>query len=134
MTYLGFTGSRAGMTPAQKATVTRLLTELQPKQAHHGDCMGSDADFHELVRATSATVILHPPDDPKDRANCTGDKVLAVKPYLARNKDIVNSCVVLIAAPDSDVEKVRSGTWSTVRYGRKERKRVLVVVPDGTVR
>jgi hypothetical protein len=133
MTYIGFTGARTGMTQPQKNTVARLLAELQPKQARHGDAVGSDADFHELARGTDARVIIHPPEDAKDRANCAGDKILPPKPYLDRNKDIVNACTVLIATPDSPQEKVRSGTWSTVRYGRKAGRRVIVVLPDGTI-
>lgn len=133
MTYIGFTGSRTGMTDAQKEAVRRLLNELQPKQARHGDCLGSDADFHTLARETQATVIIHPPTDAKDRAYCEGDKLLPEKPYLDRNKDIVNGCTVLIATPDSATEKARSGTWSTIRHARKEGRRVCVVAPDGTL-
>ena len=39
-------------------------------------------------------------------------------PYLERNKNIVNAVDFIIAAPDGP-EKVRSGTWSTVRYAKK---------------
>lgn len=133
MSYVGFTGSRAGMSAAQKDTVRRLLVELQPKRAHHGDCVGSDADFHALVRETQAMVVIHPPSNPKDRAYCQGDKLLPEKEYLTRNKDIVASCSMLIATPDSDTEKMRSGTWSTIRHARKEGKRVIVVPPGGSV-
>ena len=132
MSYIGFTGSRSGMTGAQKATVARLLVELEPKHARHGDCVGSDADFHTLARETHAKIIIHPPDDDKDRAGCIGDQILPEKPYLTRNKDIVDNCTVLIATPDSAQEKQRSGTWSTIRYGRKVGRRVIVVAPDGT--
>jgi len=131
MTYVGFTGSRSGMTPAQKDCVAQLLAELQPKQVRHGDALGSDADLHQLARATAAEVIIHPPEDSKDRANCVGDRVMPAKPYLVRNKDIVGACTVLIATPDSAKEKLRSGTWSTIRYARQSGRRVIVVLPDG---
>jgi hypothetical protein len=132
MSYIGFTGTREGMTDEQKATVSRLLTELEPKHARHGDCVGSDADFHALVRETKAKVIIHPPDKDADRAGCIGDQILPEKPYLTRNRDIVDNCTVLIATPDGAQEKQRSGTWSTIRYGRKVGRRVIVVAPDGT--
>ena len=133
MTYLGFTGSRCGMTEAQKSTVAALLLELAPRQARHGDAVGSDAQFHAMVRTTPAVVIVHPANEPRYRANCAADKELPEKPPLARNKDIVDNCTVLIATPDSAVEKLRSGTWSTIRYARKQGRRVLIVTPDGSV-
>lgn len=133
MSYIGFTGSRTGMTDAQKVTMARLLAELRPKQVHHGDAIGSDADFHALARATSAVVVVHPPEDEKDRAFCTGDRTLPALPYLERNKAIVNACTVLIATPDSEKEQVRSGTWSTIRYAAREKKIMRVVMPNGEV-
>ena len=53
-------------------------------------------------------------------------------PYTrAQHKQIVNVCDVLIAAP-SGPEKLRSGTWSTVRYARKLHKNITIVLPDGS--
>lgn len=131
--YVGFTGSREGMTEAQKATVARLLAELQPKQARHGDCVGADADFHELARQTTAKVIIHPPSNDSARAGCIGDQILDEKPYLQRNKDIVDNSTVMIATPNTAQEQQRSGTWSTIRYARKSGKKLYVVAPDGSV-
>ena len=45
-----------------------------------------------------------------------------------RNKDIVNSCDILIACPENDKEVIRSGTWSTIRYAKKINKTVLLFV------
>ena len=50
------------------------------------------------------------------------------KPYLDRNRDIVDACEVLLATPDGP-ERLRSGTWSTVRYARKIGKPVEVRLP-----
>ncbi len=48
---VGFTGTRKGMTEFQKTEVRRLLTEYmhgRDMEAHHGDCIGADTDFHNI--------------------------------------------------------------------------------------
>jgi predicted Rossmann fold nucleotide-binding protein DprA/Smf involved in DNA uptake len=45
---------------------------------------------------------------------------------LVRNRAIVNSSGLLIAAPAGE-EILRSGTWSTVRYARSKDKRVRIL-------
>lgn len=134
MKYIGFTGTREGMTEAQKATVAQLIVDLDPKQARHGDCVGADADFHALVRElTSARVIIHPSNSDTLRAGCVGDQILDEKPPLARNRDIVDNSTLMIATPNTAEEKLRSGTWSTIRYTRKCGKILYVVAPDGSL-
>jgi outer membrane protein insertion porin family len=51
---------------------------------------------------------------------------------LDRNRAIVDSCDVLIACPKGPEEQ-RSGTWATVRYARKQKKRIVIIWPDGEV-
>lgn len=60
--------------------------------------------------------------------------VLDIKEPLDRNKDIVDACPVLIAAPSDRVEKKRgSGTWATIRYARDvAHVPIRYVWPDGT--
>ena len=48
---------------------------------------------------------------------------------LKRNCDIVLAGVELIACPHQMSEVLRSGTWSTVRFARKIKKRVVMVWP-----
>lgn len=128
---IGFSGTQEGMTPAQKKQVTSLLG-FGIEEAHHGDCIGADADFNELCIGLKIPVILHPPTDPKKRAFCSNGviNILREKAYLTRNKDIVNTCDHLIATP-SGSEVLRSGTWSTIRYAKKVGKPVTVVYPNG---
>jgi hypothetical protein len=131
---VGFTGTRAGMTPAQAGTVRRLLRELNPAEFHHGDCVGADEQAHGLAMEQRLRVIIHPPEMGRHRAWCLGAAaVLEVRPYMARNEDIVAACSVLIATPGQAGEVVRSGTWATVRRGRKAGRLLHVVAPDGTV-
>jgi hypothetical protein len=132
-TYIGFTGTQKGMTAKQQETVKSLLSEHQEIEFHHGDCIGADEEAHKIARAVGARVVLHPPIKKDKRANCSADDIKPAKDFLDRNKDIVDATTILIATPDGVKEKVHSGTWSTVRYARKEGRKLFVVLPDGSV-
>jgi hypothetical protein len=132
---VGFTGSRKGMTGHQAARVLDLLLKIKPKEGHHGDCIGSDAQFHDLCRMAEVAVVLHPPDNPKLRAFCKG----AIReeeplPYLDRNHIIVDECDLLLATPKEREEPMAArgqGTWSTIRYARRSDHRLRIVWPLG---
>lgn len=130
----GFTGTRAGMTWAQKQEVRRLLTSAS--SAHHGDCVGADADFHEMCLELGVPVFIHPPSDNRQRAFCKGAfMVLKPLPYLARNRIIVDRCEQLIAIPKEQEEpnpgRAGGGTWMTVRYARKVGRPGHLIWPSG---
>ena len=131
-TVVGFTGTREGMTDAQKATVLEALGHYRAVEVHHGDCVGADADFDKLARQHGAVVIVHPPEDPRLRAYCTTAVVYPERPYLDRNRDIVDVSELLIATPKEDGERYKGGTWYTIHYARKAGRGVLVVWPDGS--
>lgn len=97
---------------------------------HHGDCIVGDWLAHRIGRELGLRMIGHPPDNPKKRAFCDFDEIRPEKPYLERNRDIVDETDVLIGMPDGP-ERLRSGTWSTIRYGRKTRgnDKVRVIFP-----
>jgi hypothetical protein len=130
---VGFTGTQKGMTGTQYVALVELLRELNPEEAHHGDCIGADDEFHIAATMLKIPVVTHPPTNPKKRAFNSGYIVWPEKPYLIRNQDIVMSCDTLIATPSGDREKRRSGTWSTVRAARKLGKRVMIIYPDGDI-
>jgi len=138
MMQAGFTGTRGGMTAAQKASFTRLMELLRPAMVafHHGDCVGADAEADAIVRAADSRVVIviHPPSNQHYQAFCErgGDVVQPPAGYLERNHRIVDACDLLIACPRTATEEVRSGTWATVRYALKLNKRVLIVFPDGS--
>ena len=130
---IGFTGTQQGMTPEQKEAVDFLVGHFNfiISEVHHGDCSGADAQFHEIARLHNYHVVLHPPIKPDKRAFCKADEEFPKKDYLVRNKDIVDNSDVLIAAPKSKTEEVRCGTWSTIRYARRMKKKIIIVFPDG---
>jgi hypothetical protein len=128
---LGFSGSRDGMTYAQVITVFRLLGELKPEKVHHGDCVGADHDFHSIATYLDIPIKGHPPTDSKLRAFCPFKEAAEEKGYLDRNKDIVNESDLLLATPKEASEQWRGGTWSTIRYAKKNKKSVIIVWPNG---
>lgn len=131
---LGMTGSRNGISDAALCAFKEFLSCHKSKfaMAHHGDCLGADKQFHDIIRSLDIMVTVHPPDNPKMRAYSKGDIVQVPYPYLKRNHNIVNACSVLVAFPGGRAETLRSGTWSTIRYARKEGKTIHIFYPDGT--
>jgi hypothetical protein len=140
---VGFTGTQRGMTPEQKKNVLyELLSNgRRPSVAHHGDCIGADADFHYIVSRrlqVGDKIVIHPPVDPSKRAfmdrilfKCKVE-VLVPKPYLERNHDIVDAADFMIATPGEREEQLRSGTWATIRYAKKRGVPLRIIYPDGT--
>lgn len=138
---IGFTGTQTGMTFKQYESFAVLMDFLSclADTYHHGDCIGADEQFHSwivLYDNRPIKIVVHPPDNPYKRAFCTfsGDfEIRPQKPYLERNLDIVTETDLLIATPKEYSEILRSGTWSTIRYCRKQKKPCYIVYPDGEV-
>ena len=134
----GFSGTERGMTSRQWNTVRYLFHELKLMHLHHGDCIGADEQAHKLaknlLRGGSAKVTIHPPDNPRLRAFCKDyDEIRPELPYLSRNSNIARDGVDgLIVTPLEFAEVIRSGTWATIRYARKLKRPIWLVLPDGT--
>jgi len=133
---IAITGTRQGMTAQQKRSLISFFKflktlEITITEAHHGDCVGSDSEFHDLIKDRGFPIIIHPPKNPKYRAFRSGNKSCPEKEYLDRNRDIVHACDILIAIPKTDKEEQRSGTWATVRYAKRENKLVIIINPNG---
>jgi hypothetical protein len=132
MTSLGMTGNRSGLTQEAILVLTKFLETHKIEEAHHGDCIGADSNFHDVCLSKKIKLIIHPPIENKSRAFCQGaTRVNSPKKYLKRNRDIVDTTSMLIAFPPTNEEVLRSGTWSTIRYAKKKSKPILIVYPDG---
>jgi hypothetical protein len=135
MNRLAFTGTRRGMTDRQLSIVEGLIEQHRPDIAVHGGCLGADDEFHTLcIRFNIPFVEVFPSNIPTMRALCIGSKytivsVAAPQPPLDRNWDIVRKADLLIACPDTELERVRSGTWATVRISSRLDIPCLVVAP-----
>lgn len=137
---IGFTGSRKGMTADQQTAIREELRELMSEhlddevEAHHGDSVGADAQFHTICRDLGIAIIVHPSIDQKDRAFCEGAKSEhPPREFRDQSDSIVRLCEILIAVPDGFREKVRgSGTWMTVRRAMTAKKTIVLCYPDGS--
>jgi hypothetical protein len=136
---VGFTGARGGMSAYQREQFQSLVTSLGIRTFHHGDCVGADAEAHDIVSSTlpSCPIVVHPPTNGTMRAykvgKSAGSKSLGPKDYIQRNHDIVDSTSILIATPQggpgSELEPgaKRSGTWATIRYARSMGRKIYVL-------
>jgi hypothetical protein len=146
---IGFTGTQKGMTGEQLEALHRWLLSFEfkdgyPIEAHHGGCIGADAQFHDLIREVfpQTKIVIHPGFDilhPK-RAKKSGDIILPVPepgklfPAIQRNHDIVNNIDYLFATPKEFMNVLRSGTWATIRYAYRSGVPVHILLPDGKCR
>lgn len=138
---VSFSGTRSGMTAAQKEAVLRLLQELLPDTARAGMCLGSDDDFVNLCHGLvpRPQIIGHPgvsakggPNDLRSY-NPHYDAILAERTHFARNRDLTDLGDVLIATPYQSERQSSGGTWYTVSQMEKRAKRTYVVKPDGSL-
>lgn len=130
--HLGFTGTRHGMSPAQHA---RMLLELdrlidldEMTNAHHGCCVGADAQFHAAVRDIPCVCVVgHPGPDWPDGDLCDRslqfDALIRPRPHMQRNREIVADSKVMLAAPFEDEPQMRGGTWKTIGMARRALER-----------
>ena len=132
MTKIGFTGTRSGMTKNQVLSFKDLIKAKEFGEFHHGMCIGSDEQAHDIIKNGKRRIIGHPPTYKKYMAECDCDIIKTPNAYLARNKHIVDATEILIATPESK-EVVHSGTWSTVRYARKKNKKIYIIHRSGRV-
>ena len=132
---VGFTGTRKGMTDEQTLVFTVWIMTMDPYEFHHGDCKGADEEAHNIVRVkiNRCRMIGHPPDNDKQRAKCKFEMNYLPAPYLERNRDIVDDVDHMVACPSTMKEKERGGTWYTIRYARKQGRKLTIIYPDGTI-
>lgn len=126
------------MTRLQMWEVRNLLKNLSSgtvvSDFNHGDCMGADAQAHDIARDIGGFYIkVHPPRNHRRRAFKMGDRTYPEADYLTRNAHIVTECDILIACPGGFEEELRSGTWATVRKARSRKRSVYIIWPNGEV-
>lgn len=128
----GFTGtSKLHMSTSQKVVLRDLLDAYA--ELHHGDCIKSDADAHDIAVGLGLRIVAHPCTIEHMRAWKKAHVILTPKEPLERNKDIVYAVDELFATPMTKYEVLRSGTWATIRYARILHKPVMIIHRDGSV-
>lgn len=130
---IGFTGTQQGLSFEQRETLADVLENSDFDIAMHGDCIGADRDFHDIVRNLDfdVKVVVFPSNIEGKRAFCDADSVMDSADPLVRNAAIAQLCDTLIACPKEFSEVLRSGTWATVRYAMKAQKTIVLILPDG---
>lgn len=121
---VGFTGTRAGMSDAQDGQLQYVLALFK----HADKAVGRKSEFHYGVHED---VVLEADSRAAELANVAGFHLVSHfarrGEELARDRDIAAAVHVLIAAPLTDKEQLRSGTWATVRYTRALLKPVVML-------
>jgi hypothetical protein len=131
---IGFTGTQHGLTTRQGDQLRRVLVALKHEGydwMRNGDCVGADWLAATIWREIGGLIWLHPPDRWEKRAFIQADRVEKPKPYLVRNRDIVDASIVMVGTPREMTEQSRGGTWSTIRYARKLGRELHVIYADG---
>lgn len=153
---LGFTGTRRGMTPAQRAALPGVLATL-PERVLHGGAVGADHEFDSFIsplywnQTTDAQrlmntfkgnipIVVFPVGQKRhdfwfEEAPFGAIREIyeTVRDPLERNLTIAKTCHRLLACPAESDEVLRSGTWATVRYARAAGKPITIIAPDGAV-
>lgn len=144
---IGFTGTRHGMKPRQKQAlrerVSRLLDQIDAHggsivmpalMAEHGDCVGADAEFHEICVSLGIACGIRPGSFDNLRAYCDGILLERPKHPMARNADIVADADILFGCPDTFSPQKGSGTWATIGMAMKKGITVVTIFRDGSVK
>lgn len=135
MIIVGFTGTRSGMSHAQRLAVLDALHGLI--QIHglanvkviHGDCIGADEHFDFIAAQLGIQREIYPCTIEHMRAHCEREGAVCLRLPIAplkRNEEIVKAVDIMFATPYSPVEEQRSGTWFTIRYARKMNKPLTI--------
>lgn len=126
---IGFTGARTTRTKEQLRWLQNRLAALECTEFHHGDCLGADSQAHDIAHALGIWIVVHPPTISTFRAfRESGQEYRQPFDFLVRNKHIVDETTMLLALPDGP-ERLRSGTWSTIRYARLKDSIIEVKMP-----
>lgn len=132
-TKVGVTASRDGLSHAQKEWVKKFLKENKVCSLHHGDCKGGDDELAIMFSKEGSHIVAYPGNSPTLRAQCTvNDFTHPCADNLVRNRRIVNATELVLAFPNTPIERTRSGTWFTIRYARKKKVLLIIINPDGT--
>jgi hypothetical protein len=140
---VGFTGTSAGARPEQLREVEEHLAKLREEgfdEFHHGLCIGADEQAARIASKLGYRVVAHPglANDPTNleyRSEfAQNDEVLEAKPFIDRDRDIVDVTEHIVATPRTRIDETPSlsGTWATVRYARKREKPVCLILPACT--
>ena len=137
---IGFTGTREGLTEPQISRLRLLLVQLRPIKFLHGGAIGADSEAHRQAQGTMRLKDIEIYPCSKERSRhwlwlYRGESITIhqIQPPLIRNHIIVDRSNQMLACPAEYEEQPRGGTWSTIRYARKQHKPLTIIYPDGSI-
>lgn len=145
---IGFTGTRNGMTAAQKESFKQLMFELMPDHFRQGCCIGADEDSVLIIRTIlpicfivghpGLFAVLNKNDCHSNIAEEYSSEILPLETHFARNQRICKSMDELIATPwqnqaQEPAENEGGGTWYTIHYALRLHKKVRIIWPNGII-
>jgi len=135
---VGFLGTTNGMTTKQYNAVSKYIMSLKPNSGfdfHHGQCIGADKQFHDIIyNNTMATIIIHPPYEKKDVFEVKVNRriiFLPPKSYLIRNMEIVLASEFLISAPSGMKDIMKSDVWTALKFAKSKMIDFIAILPNG---
>lgn len=142
---IGFTGTRQ-INSQQEQELSGLLWALGrcgvfERVLRHGGCKGADVAAHDAAGSMRPPFEVEVYPGPRSRWDASelpkgwGSwycKRHPRAPYLERNRAIIDASQICLAVVDGP-ERLRSGTWSTVRYARQFGLPRVILWPDVTV-
>lgn len=138
MKHIGISGTRDGMTDAQKETFLNYVNTLAMANPtlqyfHQGQCVGVDVEAARAIKKHFNMLVVSHHVKKELLGLCTNDIVKQAKGYFARNRDIVNSSDLMFIIPKEDKPQSTGGTWYTYKYALANNKPVLLILPDGSL-
>jgi hypothetical protein len=131
---IGMTGTRSGLSPAQRTFVLKWLENNSATVLHHGDCIGADDEVALMFSMAGSYIIAHPGGIPAMRANSEAtDLILTPLNNLVRNRFIVKHSKHLLAFPESRGPTPNSQTWYTIEYAQKQNVPITIILPNGNI-
>jgi hypothetical protein len=132
ISVVAFTGTREGLNADRRTAIAKFLKNAgNVRLAAHGMAKGADTDFDAICEKLCIKREGYPASEHSIRF-VKPQMVYPVKPPLERDWDIVKRGQLLIAAPPTDKEVLRSGSWATMRYNAKLEKPLVHFLLDGS--
>ena len=107
--------------------------------AARASCIASEVQPVDAAQVSPwpalSVIVVHPGplDDLPNQAGRVGDSRRENLPHMRRNRNLVMSSMVMIAAPFEPVEQAQGGTWRTVEMTRKAKRPLAIVWRNGSV-
>lgn len=138
------TGTKIGATGYQLVEAIKQLYSWNASVINilnHGGCVGFDEQIHNIIKIiptfNNIQLKIHPAKGVDDKYKAKLDMAGCIledeKLPLERNKIMVDKSDCVLAVPKEFKEVLRSGTWSTIRYAKKQNKPLIIIYPDGSL-